>query len=121
MRKKMTSEVPKMDAQLLFEELGFALDDEQYRDVISVADLFHFYTRQAQYRKFRPSTEELQENKPRALLRFAGKAILNEVHDRHRVWTWDYFRERRDERKEYVELFKHKEKQTQKTISIKRA
>lgn len=115
MRKKMTSEVPKMDAQLLFEELGFALDDEQYRDVISVADLFHFYTRQAQYRKFRPSPEELQENKPRALLRFAGKAILNEVHQRHRVWTWDYFRERRDDRKEYVELFKHKEKSVQKT------
>ncbi|SPO25926.1 related to VPS13 - involved in regulating membrane traffic [Ustilago trichophora] len=115
MRKKMTSEVPKMDAQLLFEELGFALDDEQYRDVISVADLFHFYTRQAQYRKFRPSQEELEENKPRALLRFAGKAILNEVHERHRVWTWDYFRERRDDRKEYVELFKQKEKSVQKT------
>lgn len=115
MRKKMTSEVPKMDAQLLFEELGFALDDEQYRDVISVADLFHFYTRQAQYRKFRPSAEELEENRPRALLRFAGKAILNEVHERHRVWTWDYFRERRDDRKEYVELFKQKEKSVQKT------
>lgn len=115
MRKKMTSEVPKMDAQLLFEELGFALDDEQYRDVISVADLFHFYTRQAQYRKFRPSAEELEENRPRALLRFAGKAILNEVHERHRVWSWDYFRERRDDRKEYVELFKQKENSVQKT------
>lgn len=115
MRKKMTSEIPKMDAQLLFEELGFALDDEQYRDVISVADLFHFYTRQSQYRRFRPSPEELEENKPRALLRFAGKAILNEVHERHRVWSWDYFRERRDDRKEYVELFKHKEKSVQKT------
>ncbi|KAJ9479242.1 Vacuolar protein sorting-associated protein 13 [Pseudozyma hubeiensis] len=115
MRKKMTSEVPKMDAQLLFEELGFALDDEQYRDVISVADLFHFYTRQAQYRKFRPDAEELEKNRPRALLRFAGKAILNEVHERHRVWTWDYFRERRDDRKEYVELFKQKEKSVQKT------
>ncbi|SNX84266.1 related to VPS13 - involved in regulating membrane traffic [Melanopsichium pennsylvanicum] len=115
MRKKMTSEVPKMDAQLLFEELGFALDDEQYRDVISVADLFHFYTRQAQYRKFRPSQEQLEQNKPRALLRFAGKAILNEVHERHRVWTWDYFKQRRDDRKEYVELFKQKEKSVQKT------
>lgn len=115
MRKKMTPEVPKMDAQLLFEELGFAIDDEQYRDVISVADLFHFYTRQAQYRRFRPTPEQLAENRPRALLRFAGAAILNEVHERHRVWTWDYFRQRRDDRKEYVELFKQKEKQVQKT------
>ncbi|EST05630.1 Vacuolar protein sorting-associated protein 13A N-terminal domain protein [Kalmanozyma brasiliensis GHG001] len=114
MRKKMTSEVPKMDAQLLFEELGFALDDEQYRDVISVADLFHFYTRQAQYRRFRPTPQQLEENRPRALLRFAGNAILNEVHERHRVWTWDYFRQRRDDRKEYVELFKQKERSVQK-------
>ncbi|PWZ02331.1 hypothetical protein BCV70DRAFT_172197 [Testicularia cyperi] len=114
MRKKMTPEIPKMDAQLLFEELGFALDDEQYRDVISVADLFHFYTRQAQYRKFRPSSEEIEQNRPRALLRFAGRAILNEVHEKHKVWSWDYFRQRRDDRKEYVELFKQKEKQVQK-------
>lgn len=112
MRRQMTPEIPKMDAQLLFEELGFSLDDEQYRDVISVADLFHFYTRQAQYRKFRPQPEEVEENKPRALLRFAGKAILNEVHEKHKVWSWDYFRERRDDRKEYVSLFKEKEKST---------
>ncbi|KAN0063379.1 Vacuolar protein sorting-associated protein 13 [Thecaphora frezii] len=115
MRRKMTSDVPKLDAQLLFEELGFALDDEQYRDVISVADLFHFYTRQAQYRRFRPSPEEIEENRPRALLRFAGRAILNEVHEKHRTWTWDYLRERRDDRKEYVTLFKEKQKQAQKT------
>lgn len=112
-RRKMTSETAKMDAQLLFDELGFALDDEQYRDVISVADLFHFYTRQAQYRKFRPSPEEVESNRPLALFRFAGRAIVNEVHERHRVWTWDYFRQRRDDRKEYVERFKSKDEQTQ--------
>ncbi|PWN54382.1 hypothetical protein IE53DRAFT_157097 [Violaceomyces palustris] len=112
-RRKMTPEIAKMDAQLLFEELGFALDDEQYRDIISVADLFHFYTRQAQYRRFRPSPEEMEENRPRALLKFAGKAILNEVHEKHKVWTWDYFRERRDDRREYVRLFKFKSRQSQ--------
>ncbi|CAO1638595.1 unnamed protein product [Sympodiomycopsis kandeliae] len=114
MRHKMTPDIAKLDAQLLFDELGFALDDEQYRDVISVADLFHFYTRQAQYRRFRPSIEEVQENKPRAMLRFAGQAILNEVHEKHRVWTWDYFKQRRDDRKEYVELFKTKDQQAAK-------
>lgn len=112
-RRKMTSEEAKMDAQLLFDALGFALDDEQYRDVISVADLFHFYTRQAQYRKFCPTEEELQENRPLALFRFAGRAIVNEVHEKHHVWTWDYFRQRRDDRRAYVERFKKKEEQTQ--------
>ncbi|CEH13766.1 Vacuolar protein sorting-associated protein [Ceraceosorus bombacis] len=109
MRRKMTPDIAKMDAQLLFDSLGFALDDEQYRDVISVADLFHFYTRQAQYRRYRPAAAELEENKPRAMLRFAARAILNEVHEKRKVWTWAYFAQRRDERKEYVELFKQKE------------
>ncbi|CAO1616705.1 unnamed protein product [Parajaminaea phylloscopi] len=112
-RRKMTAETAKMDAQLLFDELGFALDDEQYRDVISVADLFHFYTRQAQYRKFRPTAEELSDNRAKALFRFAGRAIVNEVHEKRRVWTWDYLRQRRDDRKEYVERFKRKDEDTQ--------
>ncbi|KAK0532867.1 Vacuolar protein sorting-associated protein 13 [Tilletia horrida] len=112
MRRKLTADTPKMDAELLFEELGFALDDEQYRDIILVTDLFQFYNRQAQYRKFRPSTKELEENRPRALLKFAGQAILNEVHEKHRKWSWEYFRERRDDRKEYVALFKKKSVQT---------
>ena len=99
MRREMPSEIPKMDAQLLFDQLGFTLDDEQYRDVISVADLFHFYTRQAQYRRFRPTEEEVEQNRPRALLRFAGRAILSEVHEKRKVWTWDYFAQRRDERR----------------------
>lgn len=115
MRHKMNSDTPKMDAQLLFDSLGFALDDEQYRDIISVTDLFHFFARYAQYRRFRPAIEEIEQNRPRALLQFAGRAILNEVHEKHKVWTWDYFRQRRDDRKLYVELFKEKEKQTQKT------
>lgn len=115
MRRKMTPETPKVDAELLFDQLGFALDDEQYRDIISVTDLFHFFTRYAQYRRFRPPIAELEENRPKALLQFAGRAILNEVHEKHRVWTWDYFRQRRDDRKEYVRLFKEKDSQNQKS------
>ncbi|CAD6910326.1 unnamed protein product [Tilletia controversa] len=112
MRRKMDADTPKMDAELLFEELGFALDDEQYRDIILVTDLFQFYNRQAQYRRLRPSTKELEENRARALLKFAGQAILNEVHEKHRKWSWDHFRDRRDDRKEYVALFKKKQLQT---------
>lgn len=76
MRRKMTPDTPKVNAELLFDQLGFALDDEQYRDIISVTDLFHFFTRYAQYRRFRPSPQELEENRPRALLQFAEERSL---------------------------------------------
>jgi hypothetical protein len=45
----------------------------------------------------------------RALLEFAGRAILREVHERRYKWTWAHFRERRDDRRRYVELFKRQE------------
>lgn len=32
---------PKFDVNLLFQELGFVLDEEQYQDAILTMDLFH--------------------------------------------------------------------------------
>lgn len=106
MRHHATKEQPKMDAQLVLDQIGFTLNDQQYRDGLSMANLFSFYGRQAQYQRFRPTEAQLEENRPRALLRFAGQAILNEVHQRKRVWTWDFMKERRDMRLKYMELFK---------------
>ncbi|WFD42049.1 Vacuolar protein sorting-associated protein 13 [Malassezia psittaci] len=108
-RHQATKDTPAMDAQLVFDQIGFILDDEQYRDGICMMDLFHFYARQAQYRAFRPTAAQLEENKPRALFQFAAKAIMNEVHQKHRVWSWDYFKKRRDMRLEYIDLFKQVE------------
>ncbi|KZS92954.1 vacuolar protein sorting-associated protein 13 [Sistotremastrum niveocremeum HHB9708] len=99
---------PKNDVELQFNELAFTLDDHQYRDIISLIDMYHFYLRQHQYHKYRPTEEELDNNRSRALLRFAGNAILQGVHDKNRRWTWQYFAERRDDRHSYVRIFKQK-------------
>ncbi|CAE6445232.1 unnamed protein product [Rhizoctonia solani] len=109
MNTKFDSTTAKNDVQLLFDEIGFVIDDNQYRDVISMVDMYHFYLRQQQYRAHRPSDDELKENKARAMLRFAGKMILQEVHEKNYKWTWEHFAKRRDDRKEYVRLFKAKE------------
>ncbi|KAG8963047.1 hypothetical protein FRC03_003482 [Tulasnella sp. 419] len=106
---KIDNQTPRFDAQVLFDELGFVVDDEQYRDAISMIDMYHFYVRQAQYRKYKPSEEQLKENRAKALLKFAGDSILREIHEKNKKWTWDYLRERRDDRHKYVELFKRKQ------------
>jgi vacuolar protein sorting-associated protein 13A/C len=41
--KNFGEETPKIDASLLFDELSFAVDNEQYRDTILMIDLFHSY------------------------------------------------------------------------------
>ncbi|KAL7343935.1 hypothetical protein BJY59DRAFT_711306 [Rhodotorula toruloides] len=108
MNKKVDAHTPKTDAELLFQELGFVLDADQYRDALSMVDLFHFYIRQREYRSFRPPQEEFEKNRNRALWKFATSAIRSEVHEKHRQWSWEYFAERRNDRKAYVDLFKKK-------------
>ncbi|KAM5373472.1 hypothetical protein ACJZ2D_006966 [Fusarium nematophilum] len=103
--------VPKFKANLLFEEIGLVLDDDQYRDALMMVDLFHYFIRHQEYKKLQPKGVRPKED-PRAWLQFAGNAILSKIHDRNRKWSWDYFRERRDDRKRYIELFK-KRKQGQ--------
>ncbi|ORY58482.1 uncharacterized protein BCR38DRAFT_489400 [Pseudomassariella vexata] len=99
--------VPKFKASLLFDEIGVVLDDDQYRDALMMVDLFHYFIRHQEYKKYQPKGVTPKED-PRAWLRFAGDAVLKKIHDRNRRWTWDYFRERRDDRKRYIELFKKK-------------
>jgi len=52
--------------------------------------------------------EVLESNRPLALLQFAGRAILDEVKEKKRRWTWGYFAARRDDRNVYVERFRKK-------------
>ncbi|KAJ4486135.1 vacuolar protein sorting-associated protein 13 [Lentinula aciculospora] len=99
---------PRFDVQLLFDEIGVALDDNQYRDVISLLNMYHVYIRQHQYRKYRPTDEEFRINAGRARLKYVGTAILENVRQRRRQWTWQYFAERRDDRIKYVEVFQKK-------------
>ncbi|KAI1151480.1 hypothetical protein F4825DRAFT_422633 [Nemania diffusa] len=98
---------PKFKANLLFDEIGLVLDDDQYRDALMMADLFHYFIRHQEYKRLQPKGVTPAED-PRAWLKFAGNAVLSKIHERNRRWTWDYFRERRDDRLRYIELFKKK-------------
>jgi hypothetical protein len=49
-----------------------------------------------------PSTQELSDDKPRALWRFAITAVRNDIRRDH--WSWSYFMQRRDDRKSVIPL-----------------
>ncbi|OAG41339.1 hypothetical protein AYO21_04502 [Fonsecaea monophora] len=109
MDKTGRTDRPKTKARLLFQELGFIIDDEQYRDALMLVDLMHYFVRHHEYKKDAPK-ESPKEN-PRAWLKFAGNAVLTKIHERNRKWTWEYFKERRDTRLKYIDLFKKKKKE----------
>ena len=46
--KRISKTRPKYDIQLSFGEVGFRLDEHQYRDTISLIEMYHFYVRQVQ-------------------------------------------------------------------------
>jgi len=48
MNNEQSKEKPRFDVELLFNEIGVLLDDNQYRDAISLVDMYHFYVRQHQ-------------------------------------------------------------------------
>lgn len=52
MNHKLDKNTPHFDVQLLFDEIGVALDDNQYRDTISLVDMYHVYMRQRQVKTF---------------------------------------------------------------------
>ncbi|KAF3389182.1 Vacuolar protein sorting-associated protein 13 [Penicillium rolfsii] len=100
---------PAVKARLLFDELGFVLDDKQYRDALMLVDLFHYFIRHQEYKRFQPKCSVKED--PRAWMKFAGDAVLSKIHDRNRRWTWEYIKERRDDRIAYIKLFKKKKRE----------
>ncbi|KAK9466576.1 hypothetical protein V1512DRAFT_276148 [Lipomyces arxii] len=104
--KGSSSTIANTKAELFFDELGFVLDEFQYRDALMMVDLFHFYIRTEQFKNLRPKVS-VEEN-PREWFRFAGNVILREIHEKRRQWSWEFFKQRRDDRLRYIELFKIK-------------
>ncbi|KAG6900136.1 hypothetical protein C0993_002481 [Termitomyces sp. T159_Od127] len=103
---KINDKTPRFDIQLIFDEIGVALDDKQYRDIISLLDMYHVYVRQRQYSKYRSRDHSMSSGKSRLL--FAATVVLEGIRERNRKWTWSYFAERRDDRNQYIDLFKKK-------------
>ncbi|KAI4916402.1 uncharacterized protein J4E92_009320 [Alternaria infectoria] len=109
MDKTGKMDVAKMKARLLFDELGFIIDEDQYRDALMLVDLFHYFIRHQEYKRLQPKSSPKED--PAGWLRFAGQAVLDKIHERNRQWSWDYFKERRDDRIRYIELFKKKKRE----------
>ncbi|KAG6898100.1 hypothetical protein C0992_005427 [Termitomyces sp. T32_za158] len=101
---KIKDNTPRFDVQLIFDEIGVALDDNQYRDIISLLDMYHVYVRQRQVM----SLSFYIRSKIFTRLLFATTAVLEGIRERNHKWSWSYFAERRDDRHQYIDLFEKK-------------
>lgn len=100
-----TPHIPHIKAELLFQEFGIDLDSQQYTDMLWTLSKFHWYIKTYKFRKFRPKVS-VAEN-PKLWFQYAATSILNEIHERNYKWSWKYFETRRNQRLEYIKLYKH--------------
>jgi len=101
-----TREHPHLDTELFFEEFGLEINEQQYEDILWTASKFRWYSKTAKFRKYRPKVPPSED--PKAWFKYAAECVLNEIHEKNSKWSWDHFAKRRDERKEYIQLWKLK-------------
>lgn len=87
---------------------GRAVEETTSFPVISPADVlgtFSIRRRPLYYFLCRPFKSQFDDNKPRALWKFALDAVLHATRSQARRVSWDYLKDRRDRRRKYVELY----------------
>ncbi|AMD21022.1 HEL259Cp [Eremothecium sinecaudum] len=101
-----TEEQAHIVAQLFFDEFGVELDDCQYQELLHTICRFHWYQKTLKYKQSRPSFSPMEN--PKGYFKYIAECVLSETHQRNYRSSWEYIRERRLKRNEYVELWKKK-------------
>lgn len=101
-------DTPRCDVNVQFQELSSVLDDKQYHGLLSMVDLYYRSVRQAEYRRYRPSEEEMRTNRAGARLHFAMDTIMRQVREKNQKWTPKFTEDRRRNRQRYQDLYSRK-------------
>lgn len=109
MKKKLELGSAKNIVNLEFESFHIKIDDEQYYDVLMLAQTFILSARNLKYRKHRPPLAITPKTDPIAWFKYAGACILEKIKTRNKKRLWLTVIKRRQERKKYISLFKKKE------------
>lgn len=106
--KKVNTARPQYDLSVDFKDIAFNLDDTQYATFISVFGSFSRQMKSREFSKYRPPASITPKLDPKAWLKYAGTCVLSRIKERNHKWSWEYFKARRDMRKQYVLLFLRK-------------
>ncbi|KAJ2693975.1 Vacuolar protein sorting-associated protein 13 [Coemansia sp. IMI 209128] len=105
MNKRPAPEDVRTTAKFEFDQLAFELDNEQYADALLLTTAFDYAMRQRRYCKHHPPPGVRPKDDPRAWLLFAFRSVYDEVHDHHYRKTWEFQKERRDDRLLYIRIY----------------
>lgn len=109
LRKKIEIGEAKNLVNLEFESFRIKVDDEQYYDILMLAQNFILGARNAQYRKYRPALSCKPVDEPELWFKYVVTCVLEKIKARNKTRLWINVIKRRQMRKKYVMLFKRKE------------
>ncbi|PRP88859.1 hypothetical protein PROFUN_00327 [Planoprotostelium fungivorum] len=98
--------VPKIAAELVFENINLGVEKIQYQTVLKLVDSLASFERVKENLKFRPKIRPNTPAGARIWWKYAGNAILNPIRDKIKRKSWAFMLQRRTLRKEYISLYK---------------
>lgn len=103
LNKKPDGRKPKRKLELIFDELGFVLDSDQYRDALWTAELFRLYMKTKDFKRHRPK-ESLAES-PRGWLQYVVTVVKEQISQKRRENDWNYIEKFVNTRNTYCRLY----------------
>ncbi|KAG0682611.1 hypothetical protein C6P40_000285 [Pichia californica] len=95
---------PHYNIELFFEQFRLNLNRLQYCNILDSTSDMNYYKKTFKFRLNSPSCSISDD--PYKWLQYSFQSVFNEIHERNYKKTWDYIKIRRDQRKEYIILWK---------------
>lgn len=109
LKKKLELGSAKNIVNLEFESFRLKIDNEQYYDVLMLAQTFIMSARNLKYRKYRPLLAHTPKTHPEEWFKYTVTCVLEKIRSRNKKRLWLTVMMRRQARKKYVSLFKKRE------------
>ncbi len=98
---------PRVRVQCRLDDFALELERSQYHALLFLSSAFECQARQARYRRFRPRHSSVSDD-PKGWWIYAYNAVTLDIREHRSRWTPEYFHTRRQDRLEYMLLWKRK-------------
>eukprot|EP01132_Coremiostelium_polycephalum_P006743 gene6743-8360_t len=96
--------IPQILADCILSQIVMSISAPQYRTVLNILQFTNDFLRDIKYLKYRP-TQSVQES-PQSWWKYAGQVLMDQIKLKRYQKSWAYIQERRNNRKQYISLFK---------------
>ena len=97
---------PIYDFEILLDNFGVICTDQQLQILLNIVDSIHRKSRRKAHLRHRPPESVPVKLDPKAWFQYSVKSILQDIQAKNREWSWTHFKERRDQRRAYISLYR---------------